>query len=129
MRESSVDSHIVLTAAQQGDYLWRNNTGAFEDPKTGRWIRYGLANESKAINSVIKSSDRIGITTIVITPEMVGQRIGVFTAIETKPTGWKFTMSDKRAVAQKAFHDIVKAAGCMAGFATCVEDYRKIVGK
>ena len=31
MKESAVDSHIVLAAAQAGDYLWRNNNGAFQD--------------------------------------------------------------------------------------------------
>lgn len=129
MKESAVDSHITLDAAQLGDYLWRNNTGAFEDPRTGRWIRYGLCNESKAQNKLVKSPDRVGITTIIITPEMVGQRVGVFTGIETKPTDWIFRPSDERAVAQKAFHDIVINAGGFAGFATSVQDYRKIIGK
>lgn len=133
MKESAVDSHIILDCARLGDYLWRNNTGAANmvNPDTGKtsFVRFGLANESAQMNKIIKSSDRIGITTITITPDMVGQRIGVFTAIETKPSDWVFRHSDKRAVAQAAFHDIVLNAGGFAGFARNVEEYRKIVRK
>jgi hypothetical protein len=126
MRESAVASHIRLDAAQQNVELWRNNTGAYED-FTGRWVRYGLCNDSKALNSVIKSSDLIGSTPVMITPEMVGTVIGVFTAIETKPEGWVFRQSDKRAVAQQAFHDIVKKSGGYAGFATSTQEFRRII--
>lgn len=128
MRESAAASHIRLCAAYLGDLLWRNNSGAFQD-ETGRWVRYGLCNESAAQAKLIKSSDYIGITTIVITPEMVGQKIGVFTAIETKPTGWRLLASDLRGLAQQKFHDIVKKAGGFAGFATTPDDYKRITGR
>jgi ribosomal protein S19 len=36
----------------------------------------------------MKSVDYIGITTITITQQMVGQKIGVFTAVETKRDDW-----------------------------------------
>lgn len=126
MKESAVASHVRLDAAQQGVELWRNNTGAYED-FTGRWIRYGLCNDSKALNKVLKSSDLIGITPVMITPDMVGKVVGVFTAVETKPEGWVFRKSDKRAVAQQAFHDIVKKSGGYAGFATSKEEFRRII--
>lgn len=126
MKESAVDSHIVLDAAQINVPLWRNNVGVLIDD-TGRPVRYGLCNGSKAENAVVKSSDRIGITPTLITQEMVGQVIGVFTAIETKKSDWKFYASDKRAVAQKAFHDIVLKLGGYAGFAKNVEDFRRII--
>lgn len=128
MKESAVDSHVIIAAAQNGDYLWRNNNGAFQDA-TGRWVRYGLANESAQMSKICKSSDRIGITSKLITPDMVGQLVGIFTAIETKPSDWSFRPNDQRAVAQLAFHDIVLRAGGYAGFARCVDDYRRIVGK
>lgn len=128
MKESAVDSHIILAAAQNGDYLWRNNRGAFQDD-TGRWIRYGLMNESDKIDKICKSSDRIGITSLIIQPHHVGRLVGVFTAIETKPSDWHMIPSDKRAIAQSAFHDIVLRAGGFAGFACNLEDYKRIVGK
>lgn len=126
MRESAVASHIRLDAAQCGVEMWRNNNGAYED-LTGRWIRYGLCNDSALLSEKIKSSDLIGIRPVLITPDMIGQVVGVFTAIETKPSGWRMIPSDKRGIAQKAFHDIVTLAGGFAGFARTVEEFRKII--
>jgi len=128
MKESAVQQHIRLDAAQLGIDLWRNNSGAFQD-ETGRWIRYGLCNESKALSKKVKSSDLIGVTPVVITPEMVGQTIGVFTAIETKPSDWRMVPSDERATAQEAYCDIVRRAGGYAGFARNVIEWRRIIGR
>ncbi len=115
MKESSVQQRIRLAAAACGFEMWRNNSGACID-QSGRLIRYGLANESKAINDIIKSSDLIGIMPIMVTANMVGKRIGVFFAPECKHSNWKFNHLDEREVAQKAFHDIVIRAGGFAGF-------------
>lgn len=128
MKESAVASHIRLAAARLGLSLWRNNSGACTD-QSGRVIRYGLGNDSARLNKVIKSSDFIGITPVVITPDMVGQTIGVFTAVETKAEGWKYSPSDERAVAQAQFHAIVRQAGGIAGFATSVDDFVALVRK
>lgn len=127
MKESAVASHVRLYAAQQCIELFRNNNGAFQDEKTRRWIRYGLCNDSSALNKRIKSSDLIGITPKFITTEMVGTIAGIFTAIETKPFDWKHLPSDERANAQKAFHDMVRFSGGYAGFTTCIEDFKRIV--
>lgn len=126
MKEAAAASHIRLDAANINVHLWRNNVGVLID-ETGRPVRYGLCNESKAENAVVKSADFIGITPVIITADMVGQTIGVFTAIETKKSDWKFYASDKRAVAQKAFHDIVLRLGGFAGFARNVTDFRRII--
>ena len=128
MKEAATSSHIRLASPHHNCELWRNNVGVAEDMR-GVPVRYGLANESRQQNLQIKSSDFIGITTITITADMVGQQIGVFTAVETKKSNWKFLQSCKRSVAQKVFHDIVKNAGGFAGFATCVEDFKRIIGK
>lgn len=126
MKEAAVSDHIRLNAAQSNVDLWRNNNGAVETVD-GRFIRFGLCNDSKKLNEKIKSSDLIGITPVLITHEHLGQVLGVFTAVETKPSTWKFRLKDKHAVAQKAFHDIVKRAGGFAGFATSIEEFRKII--
>ena len=128
MRESATTTHIRLDAARHGAHLWRNNCGAYQDI-TGRWVRYGLCNESKEQSKEVKSSDFIGITPVVITPDMVGKTIGVFTAVETKATGWKLVPSDERGLAQQKFHDIVKNSGGFAGFASTIEELRRIIGK
>lgn len=127
MRESSVQQRIRLEAAGLGYDLWRNNVGVLLD-QTGRPVRYGLANDSPAVNAILKSSDLIGPTPTFIMPHHVGRVLAVFTAVECKPDGWHFAPSDERAVAQLNFHDKVRRAGGYAGFATSVEEYRKIIG-
>ena len=127
MKETPVQQRVRLKAAYMLCQLWRNNTGACED-KTGRQIRYGLANDSAALNKRIKSSDLIGIVPVVITPDMVGKTIGVFGAFECKDSDWKFPAPTnikefERCTAQAAFHTIVRNAGGIAGFVTSEEDF------
>lgn len=115
MNEEAVKSHVKLAAANIGLQLWRNNVGACED-KTGRLIRYGLANESAQMNRVIKSSDLIGATPVVIQPHHIGRTFAVFTAFETKHSDWVFSTADDRAVAQLAYINIVREIGGIGYF-------------
>jgi len=128
MRESASASHIRLDAAQLGVDLWRNNVGVLLDVN-GRPVRYGLCNESKKQNEIVKSSDLIGVTPTVITQEMVGHVVGIFTAVETKKSDWRMVPSDERAIAQQTFHDIVRRVGGYAGFARNVIEWRRIIGR
>lgn len=126
MKEAATASHIRLFAAQNGVELWRNNVGVLVD-QTGRPVRYGLANESAAQNKLVKSSDYVGITPVVVTPDMVGKVVGVFTAVETKAADWTFSPTDERSVAQAAFHDIVRRAGGKAGFARTIDEFERLI--
>lgn len=107
--EAGAQQRVRLDAAARGCLLWRNNVGACEDNR-GNHIRYGLANESKQMNKNIKSSDLIGITPVVVVPEMVGYKIGVFTAREVKAPGWKYS-GTAREEAQRKFGELVAAHG------------------
>ena len=127
MKETPVSKLVQLELSHFGSIPMRNNVGVAVD-ETGRHIRYGLMNESPTVNKRIKSSDIIAITPLVITPAWIGHRVGVFTAIETKASGWKFSQADERAVAQAAFHAIVREAGGFAGFATGPQDVARILG-
>lgn len=82
---------------------------------SGNHIRFGLGNDSPRINKIFKSSDLIGVTPVVITPEMVGSTVGVFTAIECKAPGWRYS-GDDREIAQKRFLDKVLELGGIARF-------------
>lgn len=117
-----------LIMARLGGQIWRNNSGAYQDER-GNFIRYGLANESKQQNDKIKSSDLIGITPLLVTPEMVGRWVGIFTALECKPSGWHLTPGNKRGVAQEKFISIVKNVGGFAGFVTDQQDVYRIIGQ
>lgn len=103
--EAAVVAMVRLEAAQRGMLLWRNNNGA-GFMKDGRFIRWGLANDSAALNAVCKSSDLIGIG-----------RHGQFVARECKAPGWKFT-GTPREIAQRAFINIVNSHGGDAAFVT-----------
>lgn len=108
--ESATSKECELIAARAGQRLWRNNNGALQNEK-GQWVRYGLGNTSKKINDVMKSSDYIGIKTLIITPADVGRKIGMFIAAEMKEPNWHMTPSDKRAQAQATFGTVVVNAG------------------
>lgn len=107
---------IRLEAAQKRIRLFRNNSGAYVD-ESGRQVRYGLANESKQVNEVLKSPDLIGWRPRLITPDMVGSTIGQACMREVKYEGWTYR-GDKHEAAQLAFIELAIADGCDAAFAT-----------
>lgn len=119
--EMALQQQLRILAAQRGTPLLRNNSGACRDD-SGRMIRYGLGNDSERINKHFKSSDLIGIWPVKITQDMVGQTLGVFFAVEVKRPGWRFSESDDRARAQKAFGDWVIQHGGFFTFATSEKD-------
>lgn len=108
---------VRLDAANNGVWLTRNNVGALQDER-GVPVRYGLANESKEQNTRVKSADLIGIRTIHIGPQHVGQVIGQFTSIEMKHEGWVFNPKDKHEAAQLNWLNFVVSKGGYAKFAT-----------
>lgn len=116
--EARTQSYTRLDAAAHGVWLTRNNVGAYQDPKSDRWIRYGLANESKPQNALIKSGDLIGIRPRVIIVTDIGKTIGQFVSRECKREGWKFNPNDKREAAQARWRDFINMHGGDAAFTT-----------
>ena len=112
--EAAVQANVRVEASRKGAKLFRNNVGALRDER-GVPVRYGLANDTPAMNRVIKSADLIGWETITVTPEMVGTRVARFLSVECKEEGWRFTAS-QREQAQKAWATMVIAGGGRALF-------------
>lgn len=108
--ETRVSSELRLAAPHNGMILWRNNVGALQD-KNGRPVRYGLANDSKALNERIKSADLIGIRKVLITPQMVGQVFGQFASVEAKKRTWQEGEDKEREAAQKEWANLVLSWG------------------
>lgn len=118
--EATIQDLVRMKAATEGARLWRNNVGAFRDPRTDRVVRYGLCNESSRMNRKIKSSDLVGIKPVIITESMVGTVFGQFLAREIKRPGWEFKGTE-REKAQLAFLAAVKRMGGDAKFTTSDE--------
>lgn len=107
--EGAVSNNVRLGAARSGRFLWRNNRGAGK-MASGSFVRYGLANDSKALGDAIKSADLIGIEPTLVTPEMVGTTIGRFLSVETKREGWRYSGTLEEC-AQMQWAKIVEGAG------------------
>ena len=120
--ESEIQQLILIEASKHNIKLWRNNSGALKDA-TGRLVRYGLGNTSEQINKELKTSDLIGITPFMIN----GIVTGIFTAIECKKEGWVFNPNDAREKAQLNYINAVISRGGIAGFASSVDEFLKIV--
>ncbi len=114
--EAAVQMLVRLNASKMGWRLWRNNVGATMDAN-GNFIRYGLCNESRAMNLKFKSSDLIGLRPVLITQEHVGTTIGQFMAVEVKHGSWR-PGGSKREQAQAAFLALVNGLGGYGVFST-----------
>jgi len=90
--------------------VFRNHVGALTDAN-GYTHRFGLC---------VGSSDLIGWTTRTVTPDMVGQRIAVFTAIEVK------TLTGQTTDAQAHFLETVHRAGGIAFIARSEADLARL---
>ena len=93
--EHEIQQRIRLACGRGTVRLWRNNTGALVDQQ-GRFVRFGLCKGS---------SDLIGLRSLEVTPEMVGQRLAQFVALEVK------TESGTVSTEQRAFLQLVQQLG------------------
>lgn len=117
--EDYAQSLIRREAPRRGWWLGRNNVGALKS-EAGRWVRFGLANDSAGMNEVVKSGDLIGMRPVLITQAHVGTTIGQFVSIEVKHPGWKPGEDPKREKAQTAWAGLVRSKGGFAVFSTGV---------
>ena len=114
MKETNVQRSIMMAVSKLGTRIFRNNVGtawngknyATKDGKrvieNAQLIRFGLCKGS---------SDLIGYTSKTITPDMIGQKVAVFTAIEVKKKG------GKQSPEQINFIKRLNDAGGFGGFA------------
>lgn len=115
--ESNVQSRVRLAAPGSGMRLWRNNVGVLTDER-GVPVRYGLANDTKALNERLKSHDLIGWRRVVVSPAMVGSMIAQFVSLECKREGWRPGEHREREEAQERWAALVVADGGYSRFVT-----------
>lgn len=136
MREGTVQRAIWLALAQLSR-LFRINTGQAWMSGLGQRGVQHLKDGSVVIHAarpvalglgmpngkpLVGASDLQGWSSIVITPEMVGCTVAVFTAIECKESG-----GGRKSDDQRNFIDQVRLAGGIAGFASSAEEAVSIV--
>ena len=110
MSETAIMQDIRLALGQSpGIKMFRQNVGAYKDPRSGRLVRYGLHTGS---------ADLIGWQSVVITPDMVGKQFARFVSIEVKTP--KGVLSPEQEIWLAA----VQKAGGIAVVARSVEDVR-----
>ena len=112
MSEQAIQQRIRLACSRGDTRLWRNNTGRLRDER-GQLVTFGLCPGS---------ADLIGYRTVTITPNMVGQTLAVFAAVEVK------TATGRPTPEQTAFLEHVSAAGGIAGIARSVEEAQALLG-
>jgi hypothetical protein len=111
--ETDLQQRIRLAVgALPGFRLWRNNSGKLPDPRTGRWVQFGVASPG--------GSDLIGYRSVTITPDMVGSTVAVFTAVEIK------TATGRATPAQRQFIDHIRRAGGISGVVRSTQEALRI---
>ncbi len=112
MNESDLMRSIMLECGSGLVRLFRNNVGICRFPD-GSVVKYGLCKGS---------SDLIGFKSVIVTPAMVGMRLAVFVALETK---------SKRGVAtseQENFIEVVNDLGGISGIIRSVTEAKLLLG-
>lgn len=114
--EAAVQALVRLEGVRKGARLWRNNVGALKDMR-GVPVRYGLANDTPALNRTVKSGDLIGWRPIVITSAHIGSTIAQFVSRECKQPYWRYS-GDDHEQAQMRWAELVNKDGGDAAFCT-----------
>lgn len=112
--EAYVQSLVRLEAPRYGVQLWRNNVGArtfIDDDGQKRHLRWGLANDSPAVNAVFKSADLIGWRSITIEPHLVGARFAQFVSRECKEVSWTWSGTDREPAQLNWLMKVTEAGG------------------
>lgn len=124
MNEHALQNTLRLALAKVGPFF-RANVGSGWVGKVLR--RHGQTvtlSDARTFSTGLPRgfSDLFGITPVVITPEMVGTTVGVFTALEVKsPTG-------KVSKEQSQFIQAVRKNGGIAGVVRSVDDLSSLIG-
>ena len=113
MSEREIQQQIRLSTSKHKCRLFRNQVGHYT-LSDGRHLTSGLC---------VGSSDLIGWTELEITPDMLGQTVAIFTAVEVKTATGRITKE------QSQFISAVNKAGGFGGVCRSVEDALCVIGK
>lgn len=125
MNETNITREIMLAIGKfcRNTRIFRNNVGmawAGEATKKGSVI---IIQNPRPLHAGLceGSSDLIGWTSIEVTPDMIGKKVAIFTAIEVKVPGKNPTPE------QANFIEQVRQAGGIAGAARSDSEARALL--
>lgn len=128
MSERRIQSEIMLALADHGMTAWRNNVGTGWAGSRATQIKTAGAVKVEPGDVVVRnarplhaglckgSSDLVGLRSVIVTPEMVGETLAQFVALEVKRPGAKPTQEQRR------FLEFVGNAGGLARIVRRAED-------
>lgn len=134
MKESALLKKILVEATKAGARLFRNNVGLgwtgkstvfSTEMSTKVYPGDVLIRQARPLHSGLckGSHDLIGWTAITISPDMIGQRIAVFTGVEAKTKNVRVTKE------QQNFHTAVQGAGGKSVIAYSVDEALSVIQK
>ena len=103
--ETKIQNRIMMDMSKKGYLVWRNQVGLFKT-MDGRTVNIGIKG----------SSDLMAVKPTVITPDMVGQTLAVFVAVEVK------TATGRQSEPQKKWQKAVEKLGVKYIIARCEDD-------
>lgn len=131
MKENPIQKRILLACSRGATRLFRQNVGRGWIGESKRFHRVQnitampgdvLVRKARPFHAGIKGmSDLCGWTTVEITPDMVGRKVAVYSAIEVKQKGGRIRPD------QQVFIDNVKKHGGLAGIARSVEEAKSVL--
>ncbi len=118
----------LAIGGMDGVRVFRNNTGLgwvgeMDKARSKMPLLIALRNPRPLhAGLVVGGSDLIGIRSVVVTPDMVGQKHGLFLAAECKDGSGRVTPE------QQTFLDFVRVYGGIAGVVRSAEDAVRLIG-
>lgn len=131
MSESKIGKQVQAAWSREGNRLWRNNVGVgwvgksiFIKEQCGATLYPGdvIIRQARPLHAGLceGSADYIGFRRVVITPEMVGKTLAVFSSVETK-----VPKTGKLSAVQQNWQQMVNDLGGIGIVATSVEESLK----
>ncbi len=131
MKESELKKRVVVLFRKlTGGRTFMNNTGVGHVGTVASRTKSTITLKDSRVQQFgfgAGSADVIGIMPVVITPEMVGKTVGVFTAIETKKPGWSYR-GTPHEMDQLNWLNMVKDRGGVGAFVQSSSDLENMIG-
>lgn len=123
MSEAELYPKILLACSRGDTRLFRFNSGVAWQGRIVKQTRDMLILERPHPVKLAPEGfpDTAGLTSIILTPDMIGARVALFVGIEAKYG------RNKPTTAQQSFINMVVAAGGRAGIAYSVQDAERII--